>query len=97
MPENRNNEYPRLDANVGRSAFGGGLRVFKSLSFVRVQDLSISYAVPKSLTNKFQMQSASVFFSARNLYSFDKWPGWDPEALMNAMPRTFTLGIDISL
>lgn len=97
MPENRNNEYPRLDANLGTSAFGGGVRVFKSLSFVRIQDLSVSYSLPKDLIRRLQLQNVNAFFSIRNLYSFDKWPGWDPEALMNAMPRTFTFGVDISL
>jgi TonB-linked SusC/RagA family outer membrane protein len=97
MPENRNNEYPRLDANVGTPAFGGGIKVWKSLSFVRIQDVSLSYTVPKNLTQRLQLQRVNTFFSIRNLVSFDKWPGWDPESLMNAMPRTYTLGIDISI
>ena len=97
MPENRNNEYPRLDANIGRSAFGGGVNVYKSRSFVRIQDVSLSYALPVTLAQRLKLQNLSSFFSIRNLYSFDKWPGWDPEAGMNAMPRTFTLGINLSL
>jgi TonB-dependent starch-binding outer membrane protein SusC len=97
MPENRNNEYPRLDANVGTGVFGGGISIYKPMSFVRIQDLSLSYSLSKELTQRLHLESMRTFLSVRNLYSFDKWPGWDPESGMNAMPRTFTFGIDISL
>jgi len=97
MPENRNNEYPRLDANVTTGAYGGGIRVYKPLSFVRIQDLSLSYSLPAALAQRFRMDSFRAFASVRNLYSFDNWPGWDPESRMAAMPRTFSLGFSLSL
>lgn len=97
MPENRNNEYPRLDANVTTGAYGGGIRVYKPLSFVRIQDFSISYSLPATLAERFHLDSFRTFVSIRNLYSFDNWPGWDPESQMAAMPRTISLGFNLSL
>jgi hypothetical protein len=43
-----------------------------------------------------------IFAAARNLYTITKWPGWDPESWDSdgnniPMPRTFTLGLNLSL
>ena len=94
-PENRNNEYARL--RPIHSSYGGGLRIYKPGSFVRIQDVSLSYNVPQAMTERLELQSLSVFGAIRNLYSFDNWPGWDPESQMTPMPRVYTLGLNLSL
>ena len=88
-------EYARL--RPIHSAYGGGLGIYKPASFVRIQDLSLSYALPGALQERMKLKSMSVFAAVRNLYSFDKWPGWDPESDMSPMPRTFSLGLNLSL
>lgn len=103
-PTNGENEYPRL--NEVRGQFGGGLRAFKPASFVRVQDVSLSYNVPGSVYDGVGINNVRVFVSARNLFTFTKWPGFDPEsqaiprqvdAGMSAMPKTYTIGFNMSL
>ncbi|KAA6431585.1 SusC/RagA family TonB-linked outer membrane protein [Dyadobacter flavalbus] len=99
-PENPINEFPRLNTNT--NVFGGGIKVYKPLSFVRIQDVNIAYALPSELMTRLKMNNMRVFASVRNLYSFNKWPGWDPEAWDNAgnnvpMPRNFTIGLTLSL
>jgi TonB-linked SusC/RagA family outer membrane protein len=94
-PENRSNEWPVLSKNT--SPFGGGVMLYKPLSFVRIQDLNLSYNVPTEVSHRLRLQSIRVFGAVRNLYSFDKWPGYDPESLHSPMPRTFTAGLNISL
>lgn len=95
-PENGNNEYARL--SPVHTAFGGGLKVYKSGSFLRIQDLSLSYDLPISTEGIVsKIRSFRIFGAVRNLYSFDKWPGWDPESLMEPMPRTVSLGINIEM
>ena len=83
--------------NVTTGAYGGGIRIYKPLSFVRLQDLSVSYSLPVAVAQRFRLDSFRAFISARNLYSFDNWPGWDPESRMAPMPRTFSLGFSLSL
>ncbi len=90
-----NNEYARL--NCIRAVFGGGLMIYKPRSFVRVQDISLTYNLPSDLAKRFNLNNLQVFGSIRNLATFSKWPGWDPEAGMTPMPRTFTLGLNLSL
>ncbi|HLU90110.1 MAG TPA: SusC/RagA family TonB-linked outer membrane protein [Cyclobacteriaceae bacterium] len=94
-PDNRSNDYPRL--NINDSPYGGGIMPYKPLSFVRIQDLSLSYNLPASATKAFYVQQARIFGSVRNLYSFDNWPGWDPESGDSPMPRIITLGVNLTL
>ena len=94
-PENPINDYARLTTNI--NVFGGGLMIYKSRSFVRLQDVSLSYAFPKSLLGLFGIESMDVYYSGHNLLYFSKWPAWDPESLMTPMPRTHIVGVRISL
>ncbi len=99
--DNPNNEYARLNVNTG--SYGGGLMIYKPLSFVRVQDVSLAYAVPAASSNRIRLNNLQFFGSIRNLATFTKWPGWDPESRregtlgMEPMPRTFTIGLNCSL
>ncbi len=100
--DNRSNDYPRLNNNI--SPFGGGIMPYKPVSFLRVQDVSLSYNVPAEWASAIKLKSARVFGSVRNLATFTKWPGWDPETGRNTdnpnldpMPRTFTVGVNVSL
>lgn len=94
-PENRSDEWPVLSKST--QPFGGGIMLYKPASFVRIQNLSVSYNLPSELAQRILMQSVRVFGSARNIYSFDDWPGWDPESGHDPMPRTFTIGLSLSL
>ncbi|SMO62717.1 SusC/RagA family TonB-linked outer membrane protein [Fodinibius sediminis] len=93
--ENRSNEWPRT--SLTDDPFGGGIMIYKDASFVRIQDLTLGYTLPEDLVQRIQLQNLRLFGSVRNLYSFDNWPGWDPESGMTPMPRTFTVGLNLSL
>lgn len=94
-PQNPINDYARL--NVSTSGYGGGLRIFRPQSFVRVQDVSLTYAIPSEVSQRIRMSNVRVFTSARNLLTFTKWPHWDPESNNVPMPRIYTLGLNLSL
>lgn len=94
-PANRNNRYPRL--RPINTAYGGGLDFYEPGSFVRLQDVSLSYALPEAVYQKARLSGMQVYLSARNLATFSDFIGWDPESRMTPMPRTVTLGVDISL
>lgn len=93
--ENRSNEWPRLGQND--APFGGGIDLFKPSSFVRVQDFTLNYSFPLETLSQINFQSLQVFASVRNLMTFSKWPGWDPESGFDPMPRTYTVGLNLSL
>ncbi|MBO9153696.1 TonB-dependent receptor [Chitinophaga sp. GCM10012297] len=87
--------YPRL--NVNTIAYEGGIVMYESASFLRLQDLSVSYNFPKTLLAPVKLSSLKVFASARNLLTITKWTGWDPESRNNAMPRIFSVGLNTTL
>lgn len=92
---NPSNEYGSLTVTSG--AYGGGYNVYFDRSFIRIQDLSLSYQVPNTAIQRLNLQSLRIYTSIRNIYSFDKWEYWDPESGNNPMPRIYTLGLNLSL
>lgn len=48
-------------------------------NFVRLQDVSFAYNLPKELINPMGVSSLKLFLSGKNLFTWSKWRGWDPE------------------
>lgn len=93
--ENPSNEYGSLLQND--QAFETGLDVFRDRSYLRIQDVTLSYNLPKTVLDKVKFDSASMYVSVRNLYTFTKWEGLDPESNNAPLPRIFSLGFRFSL
>lgn len=93
--DNPSNQYGSL--TVASGAYGGGYDVYFPRSFVRIQDVTLSYTLPETTAQRMQLSNMRIFGSIRNLYSFDQWENWDPESGGSPMPRIFTVGLDITL
>lgn len=48
-------------------------------SYVRLKNVTISYAVPAKLLSKIKLSNAKIYASGVNLATFTDYPGWDPE------------------
>jgi TonB-linked SusC/RagA family outer membrane protein len=95
MPQNPINDYARLDLLTG--GYGGGVMIYRPRSFLRIQDISLSYRLPPDIAGAVLMQNMRIFGSIRNLATFTKWPHWDPESGNSPMPVTYTIGLNLSL
>lgn len=73
-PSNPNGEYPRslVSPTLNPAAY-------RDRSFVRLQDITLSYKFSEKLMQKIGTQSLSIFVSGKNLATWTKWKGWDPE------------------
>lgn len=75
---------------------------YQQRSFVRLQDVSLSYQFDKSILDKIGFHDLKVYISGKNLYTWTNWEGWDPETGQgmtgNGTPvlRAFTVGFDVS-
>ncbi|GGE96244.1 SusC/RagA family TonB-linked outer membrane protein [Hymenobacter cavernae] len=79
-PENKSQDRPGL-SYINPRQYG-----FPSNgSFTRLKDLTLNYTFPAALIDKLKLGALSVYVSGRNLYTWTKWVGWDPE-------QTYTLG-----
>ncbi len=96
-PENRSNEYLRVNY------IGGRYLGLESRGFVRIQDVVLSYTLPSGMLDVIGVQSLKLNVAARNLYTFTGWTGGgDPEegiaALQNTypVPTVYSMGLNVS-
>jgi TonB-linked SusC/RagA family outer membrane protein len=54
-------------------------RFIEDGSYLRIQNVSLAYTLPSSLTQKVRIQRLRVYVNAQNLYTFSKYSGYDPE------------------
>lgn len=55
--------------------------IYESRSFVRLQDVSLSYSFNPELLNRLKLQAFQVYLSSKNPYIWTQWSGWDPEVV----------------
>ena len=69
-------------------------------SFMRLKSAEIGYTIPKSTTNKLNIDMLRFYASGSNLFLWSKFKMWDPEMAGNGLgyplQRVFNLGININ-
>lgn len=67
-------------------------------SFVRLQEISLGYNLGKEALDRIGLNSLTVYLSGRNLYTWTKWPGIDPELVGDDIPmmRSVIAGLNFS-
>lgn len=74
-PENRSNTRPALSYNNTR-----GYGYASDADYIRIKDITVSYVFNPGVLDKFSISGLTVYASGRNLHTFTKWIGWDPES-----------------
>jgi TonB-linked SusC/RagA family outer membrane protein len=97
--DNRNASMPRLiTGSGGRNREETSFWLYDA-SYLRLKNLQIGYAIPKSILRKISFDRIRIYATAENLLTFSKWPGVDPEKPngRDAYPliKTFTIGVNI--
>lgn len=88
-PNNPNAAYRSIAAYV--ATLGENFWPYMSRSFVRLQDVTLTYSVPDGFLRRIKgVKALSVYVNAQNLLTITKWDGWDPEANPPASQRTST-------
>ena len=62
-------------------------------SFLRINNITLGYTVPRALLRKASIQSLRIYASGYNLHTFTKYKGYDPEVNTNSN-KGLTPGID---
>lgn len=91
--ENRSNTRPSLSYN--RSTVGHNYYV--SRDFIRIQDVSLTYVLPKDIIDKLKISNMSLFVSGKNLATFTDWLGTNPETANTSFPLARTLNLGLRL
>lgn len=73
-PDNKNNTRPALSYTNTR-----GYGYASDASYTRIKDITFSYVLSSQLVDRLKLGSLTFYVSGRNLHTFTKWIGWDPE------------------
>lgn len=73
-PTNGENYYNSLTYTNSR-----GYGFPQDAGFTRIKDVTLSYVVPQRLLDKIHVAGLTIFASGRNLHTYTKWIGTDPE------------------
>lgn len=98
-PENPNARYRQIGYYT--VALGETFSPYIQRSFVRLQDITLSYSIPKNVLDKVKFSRAKLFVNGKNLITLSDWDGWDPEtgSGLNAgafpLLRSYTAGLNI--
>jgi hypothetical protein len=73
--------------------------IYQSRSFVRLQDVTLTYRFDRNFLDNVGMSDLQVYISSKNPYVWTKWQGWDPETGISDTPlmRNIIAGIRVSL
>ena len=98
---NPTNEHWANNSNANPS----GLKIYEDAGFVRLKDITLTYDLPAKIIGKAKLNTFRIYVTARNLATFTKYKGVDPElanynnsAVQWGMPlqKTYTLGVSLT-
>jgi TonB-linked SusC/RagA family outer membrane protein len=58
-------------------------------SYIRLKNVSLSYNLPTSVTEKVGLGNVRIFATGVNLLTWTQWPGFDPEAIGEDFDNSF--------
>ncbi len=98
---NPSNEWARLFSSQGSASYN----VYRENSFIRLQNITLSYTIPNAILDKIKVQNLRVYGNIRNVGVWaPNWEIWDPEATdidgvsgTGPTPRYFTIGLNLTL
>jgi hypothetical protein len=63
--------------------------LIKDASFVKLREVSVAYTLPQSFASAFRASGATISLAGRNLHTWTKYDGLDPEASFQGGSRGF--------
>lgn len=89
-PDNPINDYARINSVVPAN-----LNIWVSRSYLRLQNLSLGYSIPKDILDPIKFSRARIAFNIENAFVLTQWELGDPESRLE-MPRIYSFSIDFS-
>lgn len=101
-PSNPTNEFYANDKDASKMAgidFESEDQYYENASFMRIRDVSVSYDFPRTFISKAGLGKLRLYVTGRNLATFTKWKGLDPELdEQRGIPlqREFVIGLNLT-
>ena len=89
----RINYYPQEfdPRQVAEAQGGSSYRTFliRDASYAKLREISATYTLPPSWVSRGHFNRAAITLAGRNLHTWTKWPGLEPEASFNGGSRGY--------
>jgi hypothetical protein len=103
-PENPDAKLPIVTTStVGADNYQRSTFWLRDVSYLRMRNLQLAYALPEKLISKAKIKRVSVFVNAENLLTISPFKEFDPESIINLtnlytypMLKTFNGGINVT-
>lgn len=92
-PDNQNTMYPRVRKNIKKFDGADSGQVFDG-SFIRGQNLSLSYNFNTDFLETINLESAQIYFNLQNFFLITDYHGYDPE--VSTFGGQFNDGIELN-
>lgn len=104
--DNPDSDIPRVSVSSSNMLISS--RVVEDGSYLRIKTVSLGYTIPPHLLKRIGINSARLYVSAQNLYTFTNYSGYDPEVSIknngitpgldySAYPRAMSLNVGLNL
>ena len=87
-------DQPRASFDGTSNGIGASSRYIEDGSYVRIQEVTLGYSLPKRFASLAGMQATRLFVSGRNLYTFTNYTGYNPDVNSNGSGANISLGTD---
>jgi hypothetical protein len=82
------------DAPTGNIRGESSQREIDNGSYLRINNITLSYVLPESISKKLTLNSARVYINATNPFIFTKYTSWNPDSSNSG--NSLTPGIDLN-
>lgn len=89
-----NAKQPRLSYDGTSGARDVSSRFVEDGSYIRLQEITLGYALPNRWGSRFGVNDARLFVSGRNLKTWTKFTGYNPDVNSNGSSSNISLGTD---
>jgi TonB-linked SusC/RagA family outer membrane protein len=89
-----------LTSVFGQNNFRQSSGAYERITYARLQNLSLSYSLPKNLLKTVHIENARITLQGQNLWTISKYRDLDPEnlSLVSLPPlKVFNLGLNLTL
>ncbi|MXN90599.1 SusC/RagA family TonB-linked outer membrane protein [Flavobacterium sp. Sd200] len=94
-PENPGGNWPRPNfGNDPREIYSMGLQ---DASYVRLQNITMGYRLPKNLLDKFGLSNLRLYITGSNLFTITDYQSFSPERNPNEYPEPVTIVTGLQL
>jgi TonB-linked SusC/RagA family outer membrane protein len=78
-PENTDASQPRPSYWGNSGAWISSDRWIEDGSYIRLQEVTLGYTLPSSLSGRLKLQQARIYLAGRNLHTWTDYTGWSPD------------------